>query len=182
VALEPWEPEGLEVLEGDPQTRGHIFFESGPEGSGFEPGGTVVGVYEQQPCKTRYRLVQTETVHLLDGDIQIELDNGGERRPPPGRDHGPRKGERLDLGVSVGLFACCSCSVREQHLGAVGVERHVVGDRGDRGKRLLVEPGDVFERVLVGDVDAEVAGVAFVGAAGRGASAARSKDSHRRSM
>jgi len=76
VALEPWEPEGLEVLEGDPQTRGHIFFESGPGGSGFGPGGTVVGVYEQQPCKTRYRLVQTETVHLLAGDIQIELDNG----------------------------------------------------------------------------------------------------------
>jgi len=76
VALEPWEPEGLEVLEGDPQTRGHIFFESGPDGGGFGPGGTVVGVYEQQPCKTRYRLVQTETVHLLDGDIQIELDNG----------------------------------------------------------------------------------------------------------
>jgi len=62
------------------------------------------------------------------------------------------------------------------------VERHVVGDRGDRGKRLLVEPGDVFERVLVGDVDAEVAGVALVEAVGRDASAAHSKASHRRSM
>jgi uncharacterized cupin superfamily protein len=75
IALEPWDAEGLEVLEGDPQTHGMAFHEEGPDG-GFGPGGFAVGVYEQEPCKTAYRLQQNETVHVLKGDILIELDDG----------------------------------------------------------------------------------------------------------
>jgi uncharacterized protein len=74
VELEPWDLDTLETLDGDPQTRGHLIFEEGPDGSGFGPGGFAVGVYHQQPCTTRYRLEQNETVHVLDGDISIDLD------------------------------------------------------------------------------------------------------------
>jgi|SRR5882757_11245754 len=76
VELEPWDLETLEKLEGDPRTRGRIVYEAGPGGSGFGPLGFAVGVYEQQPCTTAYRLEQNETVHLLDGDVRIELDSG----------------------------------------------------------------------------------------------------------
>ncbi len=76
VPLEPWTVETLEVLEGDPQTQAVTIFEDGPGGSGFAPGGFAVGVYQQEPCRTRYRLESSETVHLLKGDVRIALDNG----------------------------------------------------------------------------------------------------------
>jgi len=84
VALEPWHIDTLEVLEGDPQTRAHTIFESGPGGSGFAPGGFVVGVYEQEPCRTRYLLESSETVHLLHGAVLIELNNGDAFELKPG--------------------------------------------------------------------------------------------------
>lgn len=76
VDLEPWFVETLEVIEGDPQTRATTIFEAGPGGSGFAPGGFAVGIYEQQPCRTRYTLESNETVHVLRGDVRIELSNG----------------------------------------------------------------------------------------------------------
>lgn len=76
VPLEPWDLDTLEVVEGDPRTHGNILYESGPGGSGFGPGGFAVGVYEQEPCVTAYRLEQNETVHVLKGSVHIALDDG----------------------------------------------------------------------------------------------------------
>ncbi|MBS1886161.1 MAG: DUF861 domain-containing protein [Actinobacteria bacterium] len=77
--LEPWQPEGVTIHEGEPNGRGFTLHEAG-EGDGF------VGAYlfECDPGRTSYRLVQNEILHVLEGEVEITLDDGSKVELSPG--------------------------------------------------------------------------------------------------
>lgn len=77
--LEPWQPEGVTIHEGDPQGRGFTLHEA-------EQDGTFVGVYlfACQPARTSYRLEQNEIVYVLEGEVEIRLDDGSTVELKPG--------------------------------------------------------------------------------------------------
>jgi uncharacterized cupin superfamily protein len=79
VELEPWQPEGVTILEGDPQGRGATIHEA-------EQEGHFVGVYvfACQPARTSYLLEQNEILHVLEGEVEITLDDGSKVELRPG--------------------------------------------------------------------------------------------------
>lgn len=80
VELEPWQPEGVTVHEGDPKGRGFTLAEVGE-------GGSFVGAYvfECEPARTSYILEQNEIIHCLEGEAEITLDDGSKVELSPGR-------------------------------------------------------------------------------------------------
>lgn len=70
VELETWQPEGVTILEGDPAGRGFTLYED------FENGARGAGVFECDPSKTTYKLEFNEIIHVLEGEVTIEIDNG----------------------------------------------------------------------------------------------------------
>ena len=64
---------------GEPNGRGFTLNEVG-EGDGF------VGVYvfECDPAKTSYKLEQNEILHVLEGEVEIRLDDGSKVELAPG--------------------------------------------------------------------------------------------------
>lgn len=77
--LEPWQPEGVTIHEGDPQGRGFTLTE-------VEEDGHMVGVYifECEPSRTTYYLENNEIVHVLEGEVEIRLDDGDKVEMGPG--------------------------------------------------------------------------------------------------
>lgn len=70
IPLEPGQPEGVTVLEGDPAGRGFLIHESA------EPGLRAAGIFECEPSKTTFLLEQNEIIYVIQGEATIELDNG----------------------------------------------------------------------------------------------------------
>ena len=79
AVLEPWQPEGVTIHEGDPQGRGATVSETGD-------GDAFVGVYifECDPGRTSYVLAQNEIIHCLEGEADITLDDGSTVELRPG--------------------------------------------------------------------------------------------------
>lgn len=78
--LEPWQPDGVTIYEGEPNGRGYTLSETG-DGTAF------VGVYvfECDPARTSYVLEQNEIIHCLEGEAEITLDDGSKVELSPGR-------------------------------------------------------------------------------------------------
>lgn len=77
--LEPWQPEGVTILDGEPRGRGYVLYEDWGE-----DGVVVTGIFACEPATTRYRLEQRETIHVLEGQVRIELDSGDAVELGPG--------------------------------------------------------------------------------------------------
>lgn len=71
IQLEPWQPDGVVVHEGDPRGRGATLIEREQDGRFF---GAYV--FACEPSRTSYFLEYDETLHVLEGQVRIELDNG----------------------------------------------------------------------------------------------------------
>lgn len=69
VPLESWQPEGIEVDEGDPRGRGHTLFEQ------TVPTRFGTGVFTSQPAKTSYELIDNEIIYVLEGTATLTLDS-----------------------------------------------------------------------------------------------------------
>lgn len=78
VELEPWQPEGVTILEGNPAGRGYTLYED------FENGARAAGVFECDPSKTTYLLEHNEIIQVLEGEATIEIDNGSRVDLKPG--------------------------------------------------------------------------------------------------
>ena len=70
TVLETWQPEGVTIHEGAPNGRGFTLFED------FGNGARATGIFECDPAKTTYMLEYNEIIHVLEGTVTIELDNG----------------------------------------------------------------------------------------------------------
>lgn len=71
IELQPGQTDGVELLEGDPRARRHSVLEQ-RDGSHF----LAVGIFECEPARTRFRLEHHEVVHVLEGEVEITLDDG----------------------------------------------------------------------------------------------------------
>lgn len=70
IELEPWQPEGVTVLDGEPRGRGFTLHEDHTDGV------RATGIFACDPCVTTYRLEFNEMLYVLEGEVRIELDNG----------------------------------------------------------------------------------------------------------
>jgi len=79
LELAPWQPEGVTIVEGDPQGRGATIHEAAQD-------GRFVGVYvfACQPARTSYVLEHNEILHVLEGEVEISLDDGSTVHLGPG--------------------------------------------------------------------------------------------------
>ncbi len=68
--LEAWQPDGVTVLQGDPDGHGFTLFEQS-SGPAF---GT--GVFACDPATTTYELTSNEIIYVLEGRASIALDDG----------------------------------------------------------------------------------------------------------
>jgi uncharacterized cupin superfamily protein len=64
---EPFAPD--EIIEGDPQAKAHILRDT--EGPGAH---VIAGVFMSQPSVAKYVFAMNETVHVLEGEAEIEID------------------------------------------------------------------------------------------------------------
>lgn len=69
--LEPYGLGSAEVLAGDPQPTGRVFCRIENETSRL-----VTGVFSCQPGTMVNDLLSHETIHVLEGEVRIELDTG----------------------------------------------------------------------------------------------------------
>jgi uncharacterized cupin superfamily protein len=67
--FEPYEIPEEDVLEGEPNARIHWIR---PEGNGSQ----AVGIYRGDPASFRYSWETDETVHVLEGSVRVELEDG----------------------------------------------------------------------------------------------------------
>jgi uncharacterized cupin superfamily protein len=79
VPLEPWQPEGVTIHEGDPQGRGFTLHE-------VDEDGHFIGIYvfACEPARTSYVLEQNEIIHCIEGEAEITLDDGSKVELSPG--------------------------------------------------------------------------------------------------
>ena len=71
VELSPYELPADSIIAGDPKARGHVVCRHESDGSRL-----VSGIYACSPGTVRARGSSTETIHVLEGDVSIELSNG----------------------------------------------------------------------------------------------------------
>jgi uncharacterized cupin superfamily protein len=78
VALEPGQAAGVTVLEGDPRPRRRSIFE--------RHDGTMlsVAVFACEPARTVFELEHDEVVYVLEGEVEITLDDGSRVDLGPG--------------------------------------------------------------------------------------------------
>jgi uncharacterized cupin superfamily protein len=60
-----------DVLDGDPASRVHWL-----RTSGSGDATLLAGIFEAQPSRFRYAFETDETIHIIEGQVRIELDDG----------------------------------------------------------------------------------------------------------
>lgn len=78
VELESWQPEGVTILAGEPAGRGFTLYED------FDSGARGAGIFECEPSTTTYQLEFNEIIHVLEGEVTIEIDTGSRVDLKPG--------------------------------------------------------------------------------------------------
>lgn len=77
--LAPGQPEGVTVLEGDPRARRYSVFEQRADGHFLG-----VGIFACEPARTAFQLEHHEVLHVLEGEVEITLDDGSHVALGPG--------------------------------------------------------------------------------------------------
>jgi uncharacterized cupin superfamily protein len=69
--LEPWDFPAEDIIAGEPRTRGHSVTYTAP-------GGTEVftGIFALDPCTIRAVVAATETIQVLEGEMDVSFDSG----------------------------------------------------------------------------------------------------------
>jgi uncharacterized cupin superfamily protein len=78
-ALTSWQPEGVTILEGEPNGRGFTLIEREWEGQFF---GAYL--FACDPARTTYYLEHNELLFVLEGEVEISLDDGSKVELGPG--------------------------------------------------------------------------------------------------
>jgi uncharacterized cupin superfamily protein len=84
--FEPYPLDPADIIEGEPNSRVHWLRQD-------EDTGLYTGIFRADPVKTRYAWAQDETVHILEGEVRIEFDDGDAIELGPGDVASFRKGD-----------------------------------------------------------------------------------------
>jgi uncharacterized cupin superfamily protein len=75
-----WEPFPFEdIQEGEPDGKVHWL----RQGSGGD-GVLLTGMFTAQPCKVGYEFIGDESLHLMEGEITVEVEGGDQVELQPG--------------------------------------------------------------------------------------------------
>lgn len=77
VAMSTWE--GTAVIEGDPHQEFSILFRGGSEGSALWSA-----VWSTEPCTLRFAPKQDCLMYVIEGDVDVDLENGKIAKVGPG--------------------------------------------------------------------------------------------------
>jgi uncharacterized cupin superfamily protein len=83
--FEPYPLDPADIIEGEPNSRVHWLRQ--------DDSGLLTGVFAADPVKTRYAWPQDETIHVLEGEVRIEFDDGDALELGPGDVASFKKGD-----------------------------------------------------------------------------------------